>query len=71
MDELNTAEKLLVHCEKNLLFEPHDWKTNDIKWKSQLNALFTSSEDYAKIRIYKMSLAINKKRNDESPKEKR
>jgi len=68
MDQLTHAESLVKLCEERLLFEPNQWKENDVRWKRELNDLLQLSEEFAKVKIYKISLDILEKRKRETPK---
>lgn len=58
VEEVKKAEVLLKYCEDNLLFEPGDWKENDIRWRAQLESLVKVAGDLAKIRIHRMTQEI-------------
>ena len=60
-EEVKNSEELLNQCKENLWFEPHQWKENNIRWRSELTKLQKVTEAWAKIRIYRMEKNIEKK----------
>ena len=55
--EVAKCVALQKECEEKLLFEPKDWKDNDIRWRKALGDLFTAAEAYASIRVHQLSKA--------------